>query len=827
MENPTTIIQNNTNRCLEQALSYLEHQGWSVIPVGVDKKPLIEWKLYQQEKPTREEVTQWFTTYPTANIGIVTGKISNLAVIDIDTRHNGDNKAFNRVTTVTAKTGGGGWHYYFLYEEGIQNQVGVHQGTDIRAEGGFIIAPPSIHQSGKSYEWTMSPQATEILPLPDFVKEWLSKKGKTAGKSNWNPDVLDGVKEGGRNDSAASVAGKLLARFPITEWETEGWKFLQGWNRQNNPPLSEEELRNVFDSIKKKEADKHNNEEDRSLANKLLDGILDSNLVFFHDQYKEGFVSFTGDGREVLKLRSKAFRQWIAKFAWDEYEKIPPSETISGIIQTLEGIARFDGTLYELSVRIASYDKAIWYDLGKSVVRIDSSGWKVIDSPPILFKRFPHQVNQVIPMVNGDVKVLNRFINLQNEEERLLFLVYTIAAFIPDFPHPIIVLYGPQGSGKTTPHRLLKSLIDPSVLTELSAPDSEREFAQQASHHWYFYLDNLSSLPKWLSDAIAKACTGAGFSKRELYSDDDDIIYSFKRVMGINGINLVVESADLLDRSILLGLERISKNKRQKEKEFWEAFENVKPVLLGAIFDAVSKALREYPTISFSSHPRMADFASWGSAIAKALGYTIDEFLDAYNGNISQQNEAALDASPVGTALIMYMNDRDLWEGTASDLLNVLEKQAQELKINIKSRDWPKDPSWLSRKLQLVHSNLAEKGIKVIRDEKARPRRVVIQKIQENTVVPVGTDEEDGKAPNNLTPSIDNGVGDGVAVNGLLQQATTEATPPTPYSPNNREEVAPDGQLGLLKDYKQEKESYSDKELENIDELEFEGEKTL
>ncbi len=796
--------KDSINNRLEQALSYLENQEWSTIPVGTDKKPLIEWKRYQNERPTKEEVTHWFTAYPIANIGIITGKISNLVVVDIDTRHGGDNKAFNRITTATAKTGGGGWHYYFLFEEDLQNQVGIQKGIDIRAEGGYVIAPPSIHQSGKPYEWVMSPGVTETLPLPDFVKRWIDKKGKTNSKSNWDAKVLDGVDEGNRNDSAASVAGKLLSRFPITEWETEGWKFLQGWNSQNKPPLSDEELREVFDSIKKREADKHNSE-DRSLANKLLDGILDSDLVFFHDQYKEGYTSLTGDGREVLKLRSKAFRQWIAKFAWDEYEKIPPSETIAGIIQTLEGIARFEGKLYELSVRIASHDNAIWYDLGKSAVRIDSAGWKIIDTPPILFRRFPHQIEQVMPMSGGNVKVLNQFINLQAEEDKLIFLVYTIAAFIPGFPHPIFVLYGPQGSGKTTPHRLLKSLIDPSVLTELSAPDSEREFAQQASHHWYFYLDNLSSLPKWLSDAIAKACTGSGFSKRELFSDDDDIIYTFKRVMGINGINLVIESPDLLDRSILLGLERISKSKRQKEKDFWESFDKVKPTLLGVIFDTVSKTLREYPTISLVSHPRMADFASWGSAIAKALEYSPNEFLEAYNNNISQQNEAALDASPVGTALIEYMSDKDHWEGQASELLEILEKQAQELKINIKSRDWPKDPSWLTRKLQLVYSNLAEKGITVIRDKKARPRRIIIQKTGENTVVPVGSDEEDKEAPNQPTvkdTKTNNTVGNTDGKNGLSQSLSSGTTPPTPYS--------------AIKD------GYSDEDLEKIGQLEFE-----
>ena len=311
--------QNIINPCLEQALHYLE-KGWSIVPVGIDKKPLTEWKKYQQERPTKEQVTKLFTDYPTANIGIVTGAISNLIVVDIDPRHNGDNQPFNRITTVTAKTGGGGWHYYFKNEEGIQNQVGIREGIDIRGEGGFVIVPPSVHQSGKSYEWIMSPEATKIFPLPEFVKEWINKTGKIGKKSNWKPEILDGVEEGGRNESAASVAGKLLARFPITEWETEAWKLFQGWNSKNNPPLFEEELRTVFDSIKKREAEKQKEEKkDQTAAIQLVEQISNEQIIFFHDQYQDGYAAVNGDGSEIMKLPSRIFRQYFAHFVYQNF----------------------------------------------------------------------------------------------------------------------------------------------------------------------------------------------------------------------------------------------------------------------------------------------------------------------------------------------------------------------------------------------------------------------------------------------------------------------------------------------------------------------------
>lgn len=248
----------NTYNNLEQAIKLFE-QGFSVIPIGQNKKPLIEWKQYQSEKASREQLDAWWTQSPNANIGIVTGKISNLLVVDIDPRHGGSNEQFKNLLTPTVKTGGGGWHYYFSYKEGLQNAVGIQKGIDIRAEGGYVIAPPSMHESGNTYEWLASPFEASLLPLPVLIKEWLTKSNhilKTLKTSNWDVDILQGTDNGNRNNSAASVAGKLLKRFPEKEWETEAWAHLQNWNSRNNPPLSLQELRTTFDSIKGIEANK-------------------------------------------------------------------------------------------------------------------------------------------------------------------------------------------------------------------------------------------------------------------------------------------------------------------------------------------------------------------------------------------------------------------------------------------------------------------------------------------------------------------------------------------------------------------------------------------
>jgi hypothetical protein len=522
----------------------------------------------------------------------------------------------------------------------------------------------------------------------------------------------------------------------------------------------------------------------KQIAKRLLE---EEQIILFKDQYNDGFAFLPQDKFKIVKLKSEEFKQLASYSVWNLMGIMPSNEVLRTVSRVLEGQAIFASPQYTLHVRIAEYDNAVWYDLGNgNVVRIDTDGWSIVNNPPILFRSFRHQLQQVHPLKGGNITDIITFININEQDEQLLFLVNLISYFIPNFPHPLLVLYGEQGAGKTTPLRLIKSLIDPSQLKTLTAPDTLREFVQIASHHYFYFLDNLSYLPNWLSDALARACTGDGFSKRELYSDDNDIIYSFQSGIGLNGINLVVQKADLLDRSILLGLERIPRNKRKTELEFWKAFEERKAFLLGAIFDVVAGALKEYKNIHLKELPRMSDFTLWGCAIAKALGYTQESFITAYYNNIDKQNDEAIEANPVGKAIVELMLDTDFWEGQPSELLSELDKITGKLKINTNSRDWPKSASSLSKKLQLVSVNLAESGIIVKRFEKARPRKISISKIRENTDNGDAT-SNNSKNESNPTSSvveekITNAVNNAVGENEANITLQTLATTPTVLS---------------------------------------------
>lgn len=159
------------SQTLQAALEYLR-RGWSVIPLhsirnglctcgkadcnSPGKHPPISWKEFQKRHATEAEVRQWFKRLPWANIGIVTGIISGLLVLDIDGKSGMDSIENRELPpTIAVETGGGGRHYYFKYPIGgnIGNKIALLDHVDIRGDAGYVVAPPSTHRSGKCYQW--------------------------------------------------------------------------------------------------------------------------------------------------------------------------------------------------------------------------------------------------------------------------------------------------------------------------------------------------------------------------------------------------------------------------------------------------------------------------------------------------------------------------------------------------------------------------------------------------------------------------------------------------------------------------------------------------
>ena len=475
----------------------------------------------------------------------------------------------------------------------------------------------------------------------------------------------------------------------------------------------------------KKQLPVDGNHKKLTVAEQIISSVLVSDAVLFHDQYDESYIAQNGNGGKILRLSSKEFKAWIAHYYWKKERKAIPRDADKQIIQTLTAAAFFDGPMHHLDVRLCWQQEDLWYDLANgSAINITPQGWKVTSSPPILFRRM-QQKPQVDPVRNGNLNELREYINVASDDDWTLFLIYLLAAFIPDFPHPLLILHGPQGAGKTTPMRVIKELVDPSIVQGMPLPDRIPEFVQLADHHAFLFFDNLSKMPIKMSDALARAATGDSFSKRQLFTDSDDVVYRIQKTIALNGINQVITKPDLLDRSILITMKRIAPDLRRAEADYWSSFDEAKPRILGAIFDAIVKALQIYSSIELERAPRMADFSRWGCALAEATGFGQEAFINAYRDNIDRQNEEAIEASPVAKAVIAFMEDYEEWKGTAEELLKALNVRFGLSSIT-SSPLWPKAPEWMTRRLKEVETNLNAVGLRIDSERSQNGRLILL-----------------------------------------------------------------------------------------------------
>jgi hypothetical protein len=260
----------NSASPLEAALIYCEKFGFSVIPVKPDKKPHIKWEPYQKQRATSDEIKSWWTRWPNAMIGVATGSISGVAVIDIDTQEG--REAITRyipdsLLTPTSKTPKGGQHLYFRSpDKPISNNARVVPGCDFRGEGGYVIAPPSINATGQAYKWLLSIEESEPADLPEpyilfisslAVKVCVEQK-QFDEDSHTKSQLVTGSHKilnlGRRDNDLFHVASSLIKnRTPINEVE----QYLEILAKSCNPsfPISEveEKIKSALKRVERKE----------------------------------------------------------------------------------------------------------------------------------------------------------------------------------------------------------------------------------------------------------------------------------------------------------------------------------------------------------------------------------------------------------------------------------------------------------------------------------------------------------------------------------------------------------------------------------------------
>ena len=459
---------------------------------------------------------------------------------------------------------------------------------------------------------------------------------------------------------------------------------------------------------------------------------LAENVYLFRTPEREYYGRFkVNDHYETWPLRSKSFRIYLSNLFYKKNKKPPCAQALQDAINTLEGKAQFESIVLPVFTRIARFEKKIYIFLGNErweVIEIDSNGWRIIpySSSPVFFRKPKGMLALPTPTPGGDINELARYINFNYADTWILIASWLIAAFNPEGPYPILIFIGEQGTAKSTIARILRALVDPFNASLRTLPKSERDLIIAARNSWVLSFDNISKIPAWLSDAFCRLSTGGGLSTRKLYADSEEILFDVKRPIILNGIVDLATRGDLVDRSIIVNLPKIPNNSRKLEADLLKDFDTTKPRIFGSILGVISGALKFVVMFSEASYFRMADFAHWIYGAEFVGLWKSGSFKSSYERNRESASITCLEAEPVAEAIKRFVVSRGQWEGTASELHEILGSMIDDdLR---QSGLWPKNGQSLKRRLKRLVPNLRGIGIDIEFNEKKNPKTILLRK---------------------------------------------------------------------------------------------------
>lgn len=324
---------------------------------------------------------------------------------------------------------------------------------------------------------------------------------------------------------------------------------------------------------------------------------------------------------------------------------------------------------------------------------------------------------QVVPVRGGDyLNLLRPYINLKEDDFKLLAIC--IAQFFSrQCSHYALILSSDKGTGKSTLTKLIQELIDPSMIEATVMTKREEDLKVHLAGTYLACFDNTEYLRGDVSNLLCSAITGSTAVKRQLYTNADKVVLSLHNVVVLNGIGIVPQKSDLVDRSLLFELQPISKSARRTDSEFWDAFNRDKPSILGAVFDALVKAMNNMSNLKIDESPRMADAYKEMLAIALALDIPQDEFSRIFNSNIGRLQEAYTQGNRFVEHVLEFMSKRPAGiKASANTVYNEMRSS-----IVGDSSFFPSSASWLSRRLNEEKDALLNAGYeyKSVKTEKA------------------------------------------------------------------------------------------------------------
>jgi hypothetical protein len=426
-----------------------------------------------------------------------------------------------------------------------------------------------------------------------------------------------------------------------------------------------------------------------------------------------------------MVLTGPQFENWLRHQFYLEKKTFTPATALRNCLSTLEADAHFRSSARrEVYLRVAKLGDSVFLDLAdpeSRIIEVTASGWRIARDAPVRFRRSPHMAALPLPLPGGSIDQLRRFVNA-SDGGFTLFVCALVDALIEGHPHPVIFLAGEEGTTKTTLAKVARALTDPNSGPAKSLPGTRRDLFVDVQNSYAVCYDNLSALSRSLSDAICMVSTGSAYSTRKNYTDSDLVVLGGQaRPVMLTGLRNVISRPDLADRTIILPLDYVDPRRRMTEAEFEEQFALERPLIIGALLDLVAHALKNMPDVRPALLPRMADFARIATACESGFTET-GSFAKAYAASTAEATLTVAAEQPSGVvfAVLSFMETRSSWEGTATQLLDLLTTNDRTEERVAKAKTWPKDYRTFGVALAESASTLRRMGV-VVKKVAKRP----------------------------------------------------------------------------------------------------------
>lgn len=441
----------------------------------------------------------------------------------------------------------------------------------------------------------------------------------------------------------------------------------------------------------------------------LKRSIVDECLKLSRVKDRTGIVYVripTRQGHNVVSIESRDFNDWISSIAFTRF-KAPSKQLIQDSIHYVLSLTRTDAETptVQPKVRCSREGDIIWVQLGPSrFVRIDSNGWEVVSESPVWFLWSPAMEELPDPKNGQKLSIVRELLGISRNYSWLAVCSWLISATAGQGPFPVLLVNGPQGSGKSTLCAALKSLVDPESSSSIGSGNlSQERLFQLAKRRHVLMIDNQSTVSAEMSDGLCRLASGGEVINRRLYTDDEELHYQASRPLILNGITEFATAPDLLDRSVLCILDPVSPEKRKLLADLITRLQSYRPELLGAIYGAISVGLRRIQSGFKPDLPRNADSMLLALACEESFECPQTTLLEMIEETSSVQSEVALDNSPVGRVALIL--GRTGWKGTSTDFFEEMsQRDMTKPGMGVTSRK-------VKRELDRLRGDLFNKGV--------------------------------------------------------------------------------------------------------------------